>query len=240
MRLDLFLLKKNLLENRTRAVYFIKSGKIKVNDLIEKKPSFKVSEKDQIELIPPTIYVSKGGYKLESFMKETGINVKGKTILDIGCSTGGFAHYFITDGAKKVIAVDIADNILSPKLSKNKNLDHYSLFDATKKENIKKILKKEKMDIISIDISDQSIRNILTILPQFLKRKGKIIALFKPHYEGKKGIVPQKDKEKLAKEFEKWLTKNTPLKIITKRESSERGGFNLKGNKEIFYWIEFK
>jgi len=240
MRLDLYLLNNNLVNTRSKSIYFIKSGKIIVNNKVVLKPSFEVTNSDIIKLVPKFIYVSKGGYKLETFLNKISFSVKNKTILDIGCSTGGFTNYFLTHGAKEVFAVDIAENILSKDLYNNKNLVYQDKFDATDKNKISMILNSKKLDIISIDVSDRSIRDILLNLSYFLKTSGSIIALFKPHYEGKKGIVSKEDKDKLISDFENWLYSNTPYKIIHKLNSSERGGYNLKGNREIFLILKLK
>lgn len=240
MRLDLFLVHNALVNSRSKAIYFIKSGKVKVNTRIVLKPSFNTNIKDIVELIPEFVYVSKGGYKLDSFLNKISFSVKNKIILDIGCSTGGFTHYFLTHDAKKVFAIDIAENILSKDLYNYNNLIYRDKFDAANKNQIFKLLNEKKVDVISIDVSDRSIRDILVDLFIFLKTSGSIIALFKPHYEGKKGVVSKEDKNKLLSDFEKWLAISTPYKIIHKLNSSERGGYNLKGNREIFYLLKLK
>jgi len=240
MRLDEYIVKNKLLDTRSQAIYFIKSSKVAVNYENIIKPSYLVKSNDIIKLIPKNIYVSKGGYKLESFLDKISFSVKDKLILDIGCSTGGFTNYFLTHNAKKVVAIDIARNILSKRLldAKYENLEYIDNFDITNRANIDNF--KHKFDVISIDVSDISIRNVLILLANILKRNGSIIALFKPHYEGKKGLVSKEDKDKLTTDFENWLSKNTNFKVIHKVRSSERGGYNLKGNRELFYLLKFK
>ncbi|MFA5637184.1 MAG: SAM-dependent methyltransferase [Anaerovoracaceae bacterium] len=238
MRLDKYLLINNLLETRSQAIYFIKSNKVRVNDSIINKPSYLLKNNDIVNLIPKNIYVSKGGYKLESFLDKINFSVKNKLILDIGCSTGGFTNYFLTHNASMVFAVDIAKDILSNKLFKYDNLVYFDNFDILNKNNYNTF--KNKFDLISIDLSDTSIKNVFEFIEPILKKKGSIIALFKPHYEGKKGIVSKDDKNKLSTEFEDWIFKNTPFKLVHKVNSAERGGYNLKGNREIFYLLKFK
>lgn len=237
MRLDKYLTDK-LLETRTQAIYFIKSSKIKVNDKIVTKPSYILKSEDIVTLIPKHIYVSKGGYKLESFLNKINFSINNKIILDIGCSTGGFTNYFLVHNAKKIIAIDIAKDILSKKLLNNKNLIYYDDFDILNINNFAVL--NQKFDVISIDVSDVSIKEVLKLIPFLLKKSGSIIALFKPHYEGKKGIVSKIDKEKQSADFENWLLQNTPFKIIHKLNSSERGGYKLTGNREIFYLLKYK
>lgn len=236
MRLDHYLA-NTILESRTQAIYFIKSSKIKVNEKIITSPSYILKPKDLVTIIPKYIYVSKGGYKLESFLDKINFSIENKIILDVGCSTGGFTNYFLTHNAKKVVAIDIAKNILSKKLLSYENLIYYDEFNILNRENF--VFFNQKFDVISIDLSDVSIKEALHLMPFLLKKKGSIIALFKPHYEGKIGIVSKTDKEKQSADFENWLLQNTPFKIIHKLNSSERGGYKLTGNREIFYLLKF-
>lgn len=237
MHLDLYLVANKLLDTRAQATYFIKSSKIKVNEQIITKPEYRVKPNDIVKIIPKHIYVSKGGYKLESFLKKVNFSVSNKLILDIGCSTGGFTNYFLVNNAKKVVAIDIAKDILSKKLLCFENLVYYDNFNILDTENL--VLLNNKFDMVSIDVSDISVKEVLKQLPFLLKKSGSIIALFKPHYEGKKGIVSKEDKEKQAKDFENWLLKNTPFRVIHKLNSSERGGSKLTGNREIFYLLMY-
>lgn len=53
-------------------------------------------------------FVSRGGEKLQTALDQFQIDVKGKTILDVGSSTGGFVDCLLQNGAKKVYALDTA------------------------------------------------------------------------------------------------------------------------------------
>jgi len=64
-------------------------------------------------------YVSRSGEKLAEALKTFWINVKDKTCLDIGASTGGFTDCLLKNGAKLVYAVDVGKNQLHPSLRKN-------------------------------------------------------------------------------------------------------------------------
>ncbi len=239
MRLDKYLLKNKQIDTRSKAIYFIKSQKIKINNQIITKPAYNIKPEDKIQIIPKKIYVSKGAYKLESFLEKISFSIENKTILDVGCSTGGFTHYFLENKAKQVVAIDVAKDIISKKLLKYNNLIYKDQIDATNKENINCLLDR-KVDVISIDVSDISVKKVLCAVHEYLKKKGAIILLYKPHYEGGKGIVSKEEKQKLLETFEKWIVDNNIYKIIHKINSSERGGYNLKGNREIFYMLKLK
>ncbi|MFA5362606.1 MAG: SAM-dependent methyltransferase [Candidatus Omnitrophota bacterium] len=46
-------------------------------------------------------------------------NVRGLNVLDVGCSTGGFADFFLSRGAAKVAGVDIAKECVHEKIMRN-------------------------------------------------------------------------------------------------------------------------
>lgn len=53
----------------------------------------------RIRIQNPSRYVSRGGYKLEAALKGFQIEVKDKTVLDLGASTGGFTDCLLQHGA---------------------------------------------------------------------------------------------------------------------------------------------
>ncbi len=193
-RLDKFLVKTNLIESREKASELIKSGKVKVNGKIIKKPSFKVSEKDNIHILQKFPYVSRAGFKLERALNLFKLNVKDKICLDVGASTGGFTDCLLQNGAKKVYAVDVGTNQLHQSLRKNPKVISYEKTDARKlsKKHIP-----EKIDILVSDVSFISILKIMPHIKKFLKEDFEGVILIKPQFElskeeVKKGIVKNK------------------------------------------------
>jgi len=61
-------------------------------------------------------FVSRGGIKLQEALDKFKIDVKEKTVLDVGSSTGGFVDCLLQNGAKKVFAVDTCYGELAWKL----------------------------------------------------------------------------------------------------------------------------
>ena len=49
---------------------------------------------------------NRGYYKIEGAVRAFNFDFKGKVVLDIGSSTGGFTEIALERGAKKVIAVE--------------------------------------------------------------------------------------------------------------------------------------
>ena len=70
MRLDLFLTKAFDIQSRNKAHELIKANKIKIDGAIITKPSFKVEENHNIEILEECFYVSRAAYKLKYFLDE--------------------------------------------------------------------------------------------------------------------------------------------------------------------------
>lgn len=114
---------RNIVETRSQAESYIRLGQVKVNGRIVKKPGYFVGENSDIELGVKTNYVSRAALKLASVSDTLGLDFKGKTVLDVGSSTGGFTDYALQHGAKKVIAVDVGTNQLHQKLREDSRVE---------------------------------------------------------------------------------------------------------------------
>ena len=52
-------------------------------------------------------------------------DLKGKIVLDLGCGAGEMSRFFIENGAKKVVAVDISNNMITTAKSfETKGIDY--------------------------------------------------------------------------------------------------------------------
>ncbi len=185
-RLDKALHNRGLVESREKAAELIKSGKVEVNGRVVKKPSYKVSAEDKINLKENFQYVSRAGYKLKRGIDTFGINVKDKVCLDVGASTGGFTDCLLQEGAKRVYAVDVGTDQLHPSLRKNPKVISFENTDARK---LNSSLIPEPIDILTCDVSFISILKVLPFLKKLLKPEFEGIILIKPQFELSKGEV---------------------------------------------------
>ena len=120
MRLDQYLVEKGYFQSRNKARTSIDEGAIKVNGNICTKASFDVLDTDNIEVIKEVCpYVSRGGLKLKAAIDNFYLDFNGKTIVDIGSSTGGFTDCSLKHGAMLVYAIDVGTNQLDESLRKN-------------------------------------------------------------------------------------------------------------------------
>ncbi len=196
MRLDIFLKENNLCKSRQKAADLIKKGFVKVDNLIVKKVSFDVDEKNTIEIIgDDNPFVSRGGLKLQKGIEIFNIDLKDSVCLDIGASTGGFTHCCLINGAKKVYALDVGTSQLDEKLLNDNRVINLE------KTNIKFISQKiipEKIDFICCDVSFISICRVADVLNDFFDEKVICFFLIKPQFEAgrenlnKNGIVKDK------------------------------------------------
>ena len=117
-RLDIYLVENMGIKSRSKAQELIRGGFVTCNGKKASKTGLFVSEKDDIKILQNDVlkYVSRGGLKLEKAIQEFELDLIGKTILDIGSSTGGFTDCALQHGAKKVVAVDVGTDIMDAGL----------------------------------------------------------------------------------------------------------------------------
>ena len=213
-RLDSEIARRGLVESRSQAEQEIEFGNVAVNGKIVTKTSFLVGEADKIRLIKKNPYVSRAGLKLASVAKFFDVNFKDKVVLDVGSSTGGFTDFALQNGAKKVVAVDVGTAQMHPKLSGDKRVSLHEKTDIrlfATETKYRKFL--ETADIILIDVSFISLREVLPQISKLTTQNTQILAMCKPQFEagreevGKGGVVRDADvHNRVCNEVETWLT----------------------------------
>ncbi|MEK7561645.1 MAG: SAM-dependent methyltransferase, partial [Patescibacteria group bacterium] len=122
---------------------------------------------------------------------------------------------------------------LHPKLVGNKRIELHE------KTDIRNFIAKKSPDIILIDVSFISLRQILPHLAQIVGKNTQVLAMVKPQFEAGKdqinrGVVKNdRIRRQILKDFENWI-KNL-FKILDKTDSEVPGN---KGNLERFYLIQ--
>lgn len=233
-RLDIELAKRGLATSRSQAESWIKLGKVTVDGKVVTKPGHFVPVDATIKLTAEEQFVSRAGLKLASVAQLLKLDFRGKTVLDVGSSTGGFTDYALKHGAKKVFAVDVGTEQLHPSLRGNPAIELHE------KTDIRDFyLPNERPDIIVIDVSFISLREILPHLAEHLSGENTVIAaMLKPQFEaGKnqtnKGIIKNDAvRRQILKDFEMWAKQYF---VIQDKRDSEVAG--TKGNRERFYLL---
>lgn len=225
------MLMRGLVSSRSEAENWIRLGRVRVGGRVVAKPGLFVDESAPIELAASERYVSRAGLKLAGAAKAFNLDFRGKTVLDIGSSTGGFTDYALQHGAKKVYAVDVGTDQLHPSLRGNKRIELYE------KTDIRDFVPSEIPDIVAIDVSFISLRQILLHVAKIVDKNTTIAAMVKPQFEAQRqqltrGGVVKNDgvRRVILREFEQWARAN--FIIIDKADSEVKGAH---GNLERFY-----
>jgi 23S rRNA (cytidine1920-2'-O)/16S rRNA (cytidine1409-2'-O)-methyltransferase len=185
-RLDLLLLERRLVDSREEGRRKILAGDVRVNDQAVTKAGTLVDAGAAIRLKPTPRYVSRGGFKLEKALSEFAIDVNGKTVLDVGASTGGFTDCLLAHGAARVFAVDVGYGQLDWKL---RNDPRVVVFEKTNIRYLARSFLPGPAELATIDASFISLKLILPRIKELLAARHEIIALIKPQFEVGKGKV---------------------------------------------------
>jgi 23S rRNA (cytidine1920-2'-O)/16S rRNA (cytidine1409-2'-O)-methyltransferase len=187
MRLDRLLTERNLAESRERGQALIIAGQVLVNgQKVDKAGTLVRADADVRILGEQMPYVSRGGLKLEKALAEFTIDVKDKTALDAGASTGGFTDCLLQHGAKKVYSVDVGYGQMAWKIRQDPRV---VVIERVNLREMDPSLVPERIDIIVIDVSFISLEKVIPSLMRFLRPGGEIVALIKPQFEVGKGQV---------------------------------------------------
>ena len=230
-RLDKLMLARGLVGSRSEAENWIRLGRVCVGGRTAVKPGLFVDESAPIELMASERYVSRAGLKLAGAAKTFNLNFRGKTVLDVGSSTGGFTDFALQHGAKKVYAVDVGTDQLHPSLRGNKRIELYE------KTDIRDFVPNQPVDVIVGDVSFISLREILPhVAKNIMQPETILVAMVKPQFEaGKhqvnKGVIKNdKVRRQILADFENWAKQY--FVVLDKKDSDVAGA---KGNVERFY-----
>jgi len=178
-------------------------------------------------------YVGRAALKLASVAEALKLKFKGKIVLDVGSSTGGFTDYALQNGALKVFAVDVGTDQLHPSLRGNPRIDLHE------KTDIRDFIPDKTPDIVVMDVSFVSLREILPHIAKVSGPKTLIVAMLKPQFEAgaetkHKGVIKNDAvRREIMKSFEIWAKQS--FTILDKADSDVTGA---KGNRERFYLLK--
>ncbi len=194
MRLDRALVARGFFRSRTEAQRAIDGGAVTVAGVIASKPSMKVTENDRIDAEPQR-YVSRGARKLLGALDHfspQGLVVADAECADLGASTGGFTQVLLERGARRVIAVDVGTDQLSPELVGDPRVE------SREQTNIRAEDSRREGDKVALVTADLSFISLTVVMPQMLQwliPDGDFLVLVKPQFEvgrerlGKGGVV---------------------------------------------------
>lgn len=235
-RLDDLLVRRGLADSVSTAKAMVMAGEVVVDDQRVDKPGTMIAETAAIRLKDDGQFVSRGGDKLNAAIQELGVagQFKGKTVLDVGASTGGFTDCVLYHGAVNVIAIDVGTAQLAWRLRQDSRV--HSI---------------EKTDIRNFDpfahpeidwvVADVSFTSLARLIPDIKRAapKATVLLLVKPQFELPRSMVPaggivtdDSDRKQALRDVRDALT-NAGYKIINELDAKVAG---RQGNREMFIY----
>lgn len=242
-RLDQALVERGLCESREKAQRAILAGTVQINQQPARKPSETVKTTDNLTVIAPERYVSRGGYKLEHALRHFAVAVNGWTCVDLGASTGGFTDCLLQHGAARVFAVDVGQGQLAWKLRQDPRVVVMERTNARELTPGRFPQPFSPADLVVIDCAFISLRKLLPASETIVRPLGQIIALVKPQFEaGKKeadkgaGVITDPAiHQRVLTELEQFVATRPHLRWRGLTESPLLGP---AGNKEFLVLLE--
>jgi len=187
-------------------------------------------------------YVSRGGLKLEAALRHTGLDVAGRSVLDVGQSTGGFTDCLLQHGAANVVGVDVGSGQLHPRLRSDARviaIEHCNAREVTA-QRLREDGAEPPFDLIVGDLSFISQTLVWPALLPLLEPAGHGLVLVKPQFElqpehiGKGGLVKDAASYALVRERIGSALSGLGLVVLDYFDSAIAGG---DGNREFFVFV---
>lgn len=239
VRLDSLLTERGLFESRSRAAASVLAGDVLL--LPERrraaKPGQLVPEDVQVEVVRGPAFVSRGGVKLANALEVFGLDVSGRSALDVGASTGGFTDCLLQRGAAQVVAVDVAYGEFSWSLRQDPRVIVVERLNA---RSLRPGDLPYAPDLIVIDVSFISLTKVLGPVLKCASERFDCLAMVKPQFEvgrgrlGKGGVVrdPQDRREAILSVGRAGLGHGAAVAGF-----ASSGLPGPKGNRETFVWF---
>lgn len=237
VRLDQLLVTRGLAESRAKAKAAIEAGGVTVNGASAKAASQAVNEDAEIGYAAAHRWVGRGALKLERALDLWPVVVEGRTVLDVGASTGGFTEVCLDSGAAKVFAVDVGFGQMHPKVAGDSRVINLERTDA--RDLTPEIIP----DAPSLVVCDASFIGLSKVLPTALELAAPdadLITLVKPQFEGagpkdagKKGVIKDPEVHAAAVEGVRAWLESVGWTVRETAESPITGG---DGNVEFLMW----
>lgn len=235
-RADVLLAERGLAESREQAQVLIMEGLVFAPSGRVAKASSVLHENVSLEVRGRLPYVSRGGLKLAGALDAFALAVDGKTVLDVGASTGGFTDCLLQRGVGHVYAVDVGHGQLHHRLRQDRRVTVMEKTNARHDYPLP-----EPVDLVVIDVSFISLNLVIPPALEHLRGGGHVAALVKPQFEapreqvGRGGIIrdPKVHAATLGK-MVVWATEHR-LRLRGMCPSPVLGD---KGNREFFLLLQ--
>jgi 23S rRNA (cytidine1920-2'-O)/16S rRNA (cytidine1409-2'-O)-methyltransferase len=236
-RLDQLLVAHGLFDTRARACAAIQAGLVTVDGRVASKPSERVAEDAAITAEPAHDFVGRAALKLDHALSLWPVAIEGRTVLDVGASTGGFTEVCLRRGAAGVFAVDVGQGQLHPRVAADPRVVNLEKTDA---RTLTADLIPEAPQLI---VCDASFIGLAKVLPAALALAGPgadLVTLVKPQFEmerradvGRGGVVRDPEARQAALDRAVAWLEGQGWAVQATAESPIAGG---DGNVEWLVW----
>lgn len=199
--------------------------------------------------------VGRAELKLAGAVKAFGYDFRGKTVLDIGSSTGGFTELALRQGAEKVIAIEIGTKQMKAPLRDDSRVELHEKTDffavrganqdgklvIEQRENNNEPVNQIHVQTVVADVSFVSLKRILAHAQKVVSKQMDYLVMLKPQFEARpdqlnRGVVKnERIRREIIKDFEQWLVRNG-FAIVNKRDNEVVG--KVGKNQERFYFLK--
>lgn len=199
--------------------------------------------------------VGRAELKLAEATRAFSYDFRGKTVLDIGSSTGGFTELVLRQGAKQVVAIEKGTRQMKAPLRFDERVKLYEktdFFDVLGADKAGSLVTKQgeragelvtplRVGVVVADVSFVSLREILQHARKVVMRSADYLVMLKPQFEAQpwqlnRGVVKnEKMRREIVRDFEQWVQRNGFV-IVKKRDNETVG--KVGGNRERFYWLK--
>lgn len=242
-RLDQILVERNLAESKNKAQSLIMAGQVFVDGHISDKAGRLTSDDVEVIIKNSFPYVSRGALKLEKAYQEFHLDFGGKTVCDIGSSTGGFTDFALQHGATKVFAVDVGTGQLAQKIREDKRVV------VMERTDFRNVILLEPINIFVCDVSFISLKKIIPKVTEIIRNSKlenqnstELVLLIKPQFEAGakdvskgKGIIRDESLRQQIVEDIQSFAKEEGFVVSGLTESPITGA---KGNVEYLLYLK--
>ena len=237
VRLDQLLVARGLAESRARAVAAIEAGGVTIDGRPARAASQSVSNAAVITFVEAHRFVGRAALKLDHALTLWPVAVEGRTVLDVGASTGGFTEVCLERGAAHVWAVDVGQGQLHPRIAADPRVTNLEKTDA---RELTPELIRDAPGLIVCDASFIGLSKVLPVALALAAPGADLVTLVKPQFEmdtradvGRGGVVKDEEARQAAlARAADWIT-SRGWTVRATAESPITGG---DGNIEYLLW----
>ena len=239
VRLDALLTERGLFASRTRAAASVLAGEVRLgaDGRRAEKPGQLVDPSVDLSVDERPAYVSRGGVKLANALAAFGLDVAGRSCLDVGASTGGFTDVLLQRGAAHVVALDVAYGELAWSL---RNDERVTVLERVNARSLDCAQLPYRPDLLVADVSFISLSKVLPAVLACCAERFDALAMVKPQFEvgraavGKGGVVRDPALRCSALVGVASAARALGASVLGFASSGLPGP---KGNRETFVWL---